>query len=109
MFLNVDFVRPVHTLLNLCTREYVLCGTIMSKSYYLMFQALPEQYHVYHINGTERDGDRFVSNAEFGLLVYRIPFTHPSHIPDIIQVSKISYSLVPVTYHTHKRLIQDCV
>ena len=45
---------------------------------------------MYHVTGTDTTDAEPVVNSGMGLLVYRIPFMHPSHIAEILQVALLS-------------------
>lgn len=52
----------------------------------LTLQSLPQHYHVYHVTENQSSAEELVQPSGMGLLLYRIGFTHPSHIPEIIPV-----------------------
>ncbi|XP_031566569.1 mediator of RNA polymerase II transcription subunit 1-like [Actinia tenebrosa] len=68
----------------LLIREWWKSQGITSEEQPVTYYAdLPGHYHVYY--NTESDfTDEFVGDNA-GVLVYRVPFTHPSHVPDIIK------------------------
>ena len=45
---------------------------------------------MYHVTGTDTTDAEPVVNSGMGLLVYRIPFMHPSHVAEILQVALLS-------------------
>ena len=52
----------------------------------LLLQSLPQHYHVYHVTENQSTTDELVQPSGMGLLLYRIAFTHPRHIPKMIEV-----------------------
>lgn len=48
------------------------------------YASLPQHYHVYHVTENQSTAEELVQPSGMGLLLYRIGFTHPSHIPEIL-------------------------
>lgn len=50
------------------------------------YASLPQHFHTYHVTESQSTPDELVQSSGMGLLLYRIAFTHPSHIPKVLEL-----------------------
>ena len=58
----------------------------MVLDFFVCLQSLPQHYHTYHVTENQATPDELVQPSGMGLLLYRIAFTHPSHIRKVLEV-----------------------
>ncbi|KAH3718105.1 hypothetical protein DPMN_060904 [Dreissena polymorpha] len=80
-FLSIFLLVPLQTLLDQQHVYYLNKSQFLSISLLVPLQTLPDQQHVYYLNQS-RDG---ILSGE-GCLVRKIPFTHPTMVPSVLNL-----------------------
>lgn len=71
------------------------------------YASLPQHYHIYHVTESQSTPEELVQPSGMGLLLYRIAFTHPSHIPKILELLRrqaMFNTLLTSALRSHKPL-----
>ncbi|XP_078343120.1 mediator of RNA polymerase II transcription subunit 1-like [Oculina patagonica] len=71
------------------------------------YASLPQHYHEYHVTENQSTAEEPVQSSGMGLLLYRIGFTHPRQIPEIIPLLRrqaMFNTLLTSALRSHKPL-----
>ncbi|XP_068758500.1 mediator of RNA polymerase II transcription subunit 1-like isoform X2 [Montipora capricornis] len=71
------------------------------------YASLPQHHHTYHVTENQSTPDELVQPSGMGLLLYRIAFTHPSHIRKVLELLRrqaMFNTLLSSAFRSHKPL-----